>query len=132
MLTDNLVSNDVTSIGLFHKMGQRSTPAIHLAFGAKDDCFGYLIGEEGKGLAYMFQMMNTARLGVGLAGTYIASAAYYASLQYAKERPQGRKLNNKNVNRSTNHHHSSSGCTTNVVFAKSICRRFTVAGYAML
>jgi alkylation response protein AidB-like acyl-CoA dehydrogenase len=89
-------SNDVASIGIYHKMGQRSTPAMHLEFGANDNCIGYLIGEEGKGLLYMFQMMNSARLGVGLAGTYIASAAYYASLQYAKERLQGRPLNNKN------------------------------------
>lgn len=93
----HLISNDVTSISLFPKMGQHSTPALHLAFGAKDDCLGYLIGEEGKGLAYMFQLMNTARLGVGLAGTYIASAAYYASLHYAKERPQGRRLNQKHI-----------------------------------
>ncbi len=93
----NTVINDVASIGIYHKMGQRSTPAMHLEFGANDDCIGYLIGAEGKGLQYMFQMMNTARLGVGLAGTYIASAAYYASLQYANERPQGRRLNNKNI-----------------------------------
>jgi butyryl-CoA dehydrogenase len=93
----NYVANDVASIGICHKMGQRSTPAMHLEFGANDNCIGYLIGEKGKGLLYMFQMMNIARLGVGLAGTYIASAAYYASLQYAKERPQGRPLNNKNV-----------------------------------
>ncbi len=89
--------NDVASIGIYHKMGQRSTPAMHLEFGAHDDCTGYLIGEEGKGLLYMFQMMNNARLGVGLAGIYIASAAYYASLQYANERPQGRSLKNKDV-----------------------------------
>jgi alkylation response protein AidB-like acyl-CoA dehydrogenase len=95
---ESLAGNDVSSIGIYHKMGQRGTPAMHLEFGANDNCSGYLIGEEGKGLSYMFQMMNTARLGVGLAGTYIASAAYYASLQYAKERPQGRQLNNKNVN----------------------------------
>ena len=93
-----LVGNDVTSVGIYHKMGQRSTPAMHLEFGSTDNCIGYLIGEEGKGLSYMFQMMNTARLGVGLAGTYIASAAYYASLEYAKERPQGRRLTNKNIN----------------------------------
>jgi alkylation response protein AidB-like acyl-CoA dehydrogenase len=91
-----LVVNDVISIGIYHKMGQRSTPAMHLEFGANNNCIGYLIGEEGKGLLYMFQMMNSARLGVGLAGTYIASAAYYASLQYAKERPQGRRANTKN------------------------------------
>lgn len=90
-----LIFNDVVSIGLYHKMGQRSTPAMHLEFGGNDDCIGYLIGEEGKGLSYMFQMMNGARLGVGLDGTYIASAAYYQSLQYAWERPQGRRLTNK-------------------------------------
>ncbi|MEP7143107.1 MAG: acyl-CoA dehydrogenase [Ferruginibacter sp.] len=90
-------ANDVGSIAIYHKMGQRSTPAMHLEFGSNNDCIGYLIGQAGKGLAYMFQMMNNARLGVGLAGTYIATAAYYASLQYAKERPQGRRLNNKNA-----------------------------------
>ncbi len=95
--SSRLEANDVASIGIYHKMGQRSTPAMHLEFGANNDCTGYLIGEEGKGLQYMFQMMNTARLGVGLAGTYIASAAYYASLQYAKERTQGRRLNDKDA-----------------------------------
>lgn len=96
-VTEEWVNNDVTSIGSYHKMGQRSTPALHLEFGGNDNCIGYLIGEEGKGLLYMFQMMNNARLGVGMAGSYIASAAYYASLQYAKERLQGRGLNHKNV-----------------------------------
>lgn len=91
-----LVDNDIASIGIYHKMGQRSTPAMHLEFGANNNCISYLIGEEGKGLFYMFQMMNSARLGVGLAGTYIASAAYYASLLYAKERPQGRRADAKN------------------------------------
>jgi alkylation response protein AidB-like acyl-CoA dehydrogenase len=92
-----LISNDVASIGIYHKMGQRSTPAMHLEFGGKNDCIGYLLGEANKGLAYMFQMMNDKRLGTGLSGIYIASAAYYASLQYAQERQQGRRLNNKNT-----------------------------------
>ena len=90
------VDNDVTPTGIYHKMGQKATPAMHLTFGEKDDCIGYLVGEPHKGLSYMFQMMNESRLGVGMCGAYIASAAYYASLQYAKERPQGRRLNNKN------------------------------------
>jgi alkylation response protein AidB-like acyl-CoA dehydrogenase len=85
-----LIDNDVISAGIYHKMGQRSTPAMHLDFGSNDDCCGFLVGERDKGLSYMFQMMNTARLGVGLAGSYIASSAYYASLQYAKERYQGK------------------------------------------
>ena len=92
-----LTSNDVCSIGIYHKMGQRSTPAMHLEFGGKDACIGYLLGEANKGLTYMFQMMNDRRLGTGLAGIYIASAAYYASLQYAHERQQGRRLNNKHA-----------------------------------
>lgn len=62
---------------------------MHLEFGGNDGCVGFLIGDAGRGLVQMFQMMNTARLGVGLAGSYIASAAYYASLQYAMERFQG-------------------------------------------
>jgi len=63
---------------------------MQLEFGGQDDCVGYLVGEPGKGLTYMFQMMNTARLGIGLAGSYIASSAYYTSLNYATERYQGR------------------------------------------
>jgi butyryl-CoA dehydrogenase len=89
--------NDVISTGIYHKMGQKATPAMHLTFGDKDNSIGYLVGEPNQGLKYMFQMMNEARLGVGMGGTYIASAAYYASLEYAKERPQGRSLNNKDL-----------------------------------
>lgn len=88
---DKQTANDVSSIGIYHKMGQKSTPAVHLEFGANENCNAYLIGEEGKGLQYMFQMMNAARLGVGLAGTYMASAAYYISLKYANERIQGKR-----------------------------------------
>jgi alkylation response protein AidB-like acyl-CoA dehydrogenase len=92
-----LASNDVASIGIYHKMGQKATPAMHLEFGAKGDCIGHLIGAENRGLPQMFLMMNGARLGVGLAGIHIASAAYYASLQYAHERPQGRRITEKNA-----------------------------------
>jgi butyryl-CoA dehydrogenase len=93
----HIISNDVTSIGIYHKMGQKSTPAMHLEFGAKDDCIGYIIGEEHKGLEYMFQMMNASRLGVGMAGTYIASSAYYHSLQYAQERIQGKRMSSNQL-----------------------------------
>ncbi len=92
-----LEPNDVTSIGIYHKMGQKATPAMHLEFGEKDDCIGYLLGEPNRGLPHMFLMMNGARLGVGMGGVHIGSAAYYASLQYAQERPQGRRLNEKNA-----------------------------------
>jgi alkylation response protein AidB-like acyl-CoA dehydrogenase len=89
--------NDVTPAGVYHKLGQKGTPALHLMFGEKDDCIGYLVGEENKGLSYMFQMMNEARIMVGLGGASIASAAYYASLEYANERPQGRRLNDRDL-----------------------------------
>jgi alkylation response protein AidB-like acyl-CoA dehydrogenase len=92
-----LESNDVASIGIYHKMGQKATPAMHLGFGEKDDCIGYLLGAENRGLPQMFLMMNGARIGVGMGGVHIGSAAYYASLQYANERPQGRRLNEKNA-----------------------------------
>jgi butyryl-CoA dehydrogenase len=73
-------------------MGQKGYCTTHLGFGDKDDCNGWLVGEENHGLNYMFLMMNAARIAVGRGSSAIASAAYYASLQYANERPQGRKL----------------------------------------
>jgi butyryl-CoA dehydrogenase len=93
----SLVSNDVLSVSLYHKMGQRSTPTMHLEFGNQDDCIGYLVGEANMGLSYMFQMMNTFRLGVGMAGSYISTAAYYASLEYAEVRMQGRRLSGRDI-----------------------------------
>ncbi|MCP9768867.1 acyl-CoA dehydrogenase [Lacihabitans sp. LS3-19] len=90
---ENGERNDITNVGIYHKMGQRGVPAMHLEFG--ENCVGYLVGEENKGLSYMFQMMNEARIGVGITGVGISSAAYEAALQYAKERPQSRRLNKK-------------------------------------
>lgn len=95
-----LESNDVITAGDFQKMGQRGLCTTHLVFGEKDNSKGWLVGEANRGLKHMFQMMNEARIGVGRGATAIATAAYYASLQYANERPQGRRLNskgNKNV-----------------------------------
>jgi len=89
---DSFENNDVITAGDFQKMGQRGYCTAHLVFGDNDNCTGYLVGEQNKGLSYMFQMMNDARIAVGRGGAAIASAAYYASLQYAKERQQGRRL----------------------------------------
>ncbi|GAB3692589.1 acyl-CoA dehydrogenase [Spirosoma flavus] len=93
----NFVDNDVVSTGVYHKMGQKGVPAMHLTMGSNDNTIGYLVGEPHQGLPYMFQMMNEARIGVGMTATAIATAAYYAALQYAKERPQSRRLNEKNL-----------------------------------
>ncbi len=88
----DLSFNDVTTVADFEKMGQKGYCTTHLSFGDKDDCHGYLVGEENKGLEYMFLMMNGARIAVGRGASAIACAAYYASLEYANERPQGRRL----------------------------------------
>jgi len=87
-----LVRNDIQVAGTFHKLGYRGSPICQLSLGENNDCRGYLVGEPHKGLAYMFQMMNEARIDVGMSAAAIASAAYYASLQYARERPKGRRL----------------------------------------
>ena len=87
-----LTPNDVTTVADFQKLGQRGYCTTHLGFGDTDDCRGWLVGEAHQGLKYMFLMMNGARIAVGRGAAAIATAAYHASLQYAKERPQGRKL----------------------------------------
>lgn len=88
-----LIYNSADIVGEFEKMGQKGYCTTHIVFGDNNDCRGWLVGEPNKGLSYMFQMMNEARIATGRMGTAIASAAYYASLKYANERPQGRKLN---------------------------------------
>ncbi|MBT3312547.1 MAG: acyl-CoA dehydrogenase [Desulfobacterales bacterium] len=90
-----LVPNDIVVSQIYHKLGYKGAPITELSIGEKDDCHGYLIGKENSGLFQMFQMMNEARIGVGLGATGISSAAYYASLDYTKERPQGRKYTQK-------------------------------------
>jgi alkylation response protein AidB-like acyl-CoA dehydrogenase len=87
-----LVSNDVTVAGLIHKIGWKGLPSVALEFGDEGDCHGWLVGEPNQGLRYMFQMMNEARIMVGVNGAATASAAYHESLAYAQERKQGRKL----------------------------------------
>ena len=87
-----LEPNDVNTIGDFQKMGQRGYCTTHLSFGDHKDCRGWLVGEAHRGLGYMFKMMNGARIAVGRGAAAISMAAYQASLAYAKERPQGRRL----------------------------------------
>lgn len=89
--------NDVLTAGKFDKMGSHAYVTTHLIFGENDDCQGFLVGEPHYGLKYMFQMMNEARIAVGMTANAIATAAYYASLQYAIERPQGRHISKKDV-----------------------------------
>jgi butyryl-CoA dehydrogenase len=90
--------NDVTLAGLFHKMGGRGQTSTALNFGEKEGAVAYLVGEENRGLMYMFHMMNEARIMVGSAAAIIALAGYQYSLDYAKERPQGRLPSSKDPN----------------------------------
>ena len=82
--------NDVRLAGLNHKLGQRGLPNCFLKFGESDDCVGELVGAPHQGLAYMFHMMNEARIGVGLGAIQLGWTAYLYSLKYAQERVQGR------------------------------------------
>lgn len=84
--------NDVRCVSLEHKLGIRGSPTAVLAYGDKGGAVGYLVGEENRGLEYMFTMMNLARLAVGVEGLAIAERAYQQARDYAKERIQGREL----------------------------------------
>ena len=90
--------NNVTCQGLNHKMGYRGTVNTVLSFGEQGECHGYLIGKEHHGLSYMFNMMNEARVGVGLGGAALGYTGYLHSLDYARERPQGRHPHDKDPN----------------------------------
>ncbi len=83
-------SNEVALAGLFHKMGGRAQTSTALSFGEKNGSIGYLVGEENCGLKYMFHMMNEARIMVGTSGALLGVAGFQYSLDYAKNRPQGR------------------------------------------
>jgi len=83
-------ANDVRLVSLLHKMGYRGITSTILRFGEEDGCEGELIGGPNRGLSYMFQMMNEARIGVGLGAAMLGHAGYVHSLDYARNRPQGR------------------------------------------
>lgn len=87
--------NNVVVAGLNHKMGQRGTTNCLLNFGETGDCEGYLVGREHEGLANMFHMMNEARIGVGLGAVMAGLGGFLYSLDYARDRAQGRRLGNK-------------------------------------
>ena len=93
------VRNDVALAGLNHKLGWRGTTNTLLNFGegkypvdGEAGAVGYLVGKPHEGLRCMFHMMNEARIGVGMAATMLGMAGYHASLEYAKNRPQGRPM----------------------------------------
>ena len=85
--------NDITTVSLEHKLGIHASPTCVLSFGEEGEgAIGYLIGEEESGMRYMFTMMNTARIGVGVEGLAITEGAYQKATSYARERLQGREV----------------------------------------
>ena len=97
--------NDVKCVSLEHKLGIHASPTAVLAYGDTTGAIGYLVGEENRGLSYMFTMMNHARLGVGVEGVAIAERAYQHALAYAKTRVQGRETGEQGGDRVTIIHH---------------------------
>ncbi len=87
--------NDIHASGVEHKLGMHASPTCTMTMGDNGGAIGYLVGEENRGMACMFTMMNQARLGVGLEGVGIADRAYQQALAYAQERRQGRALGKK-------------------------------------
>ncbi len=84
--------NDMRCVSLEHKLGIHASPTCLMAYGDTEGAVAYLIGEENRGIEYMFTMMNNARLGVGLEGLALAERAYQQARAYARERVQGRAI----------------------------------------
>ncbi|WEK44772.1 MAG: acyl-CoA dehydrogenase [Candidatus Sphingomonas colombiensis] len=88
--------NDISVAGLNHKMGYRGTANCLLNFGEGDGAIGWIVGEPGEGLRQMFQMMNEARIGVGIGAAVIGYRSHRLAVQYARERLQGRPAGQRN------------------------------------
>ncbi len=84
--------NDVHCVSIEHKLGIKASPTAVLQFGDHGGAIGYLVGEENRGLEYMFIMMNAARYGVGVQGIAVAERAYQQAVQYARDRVQSRPV----------------------------------------
>ncbi len=96
--------NDAFCASLEHKLGIHASPTCTMVFGDKGGATGYLIGEENKGLACMFTMMNSARLGVGVQGVALAERATQQALAYAADRRQGKAIGDANPISAIIHH----------------------------
>ncbi|ABC36577.1 acyl-CoA dehydrogenase [Burkholderia thailandensis] len=84
--------NDVHCVSIEHKLGIKASPTAVLQYGDHGGAIGYLVGEENRGLEYMFIMMNAARFGVGMQGIGVAERAYQKAAEFAKERVQSRPV----------------------------------------
>ncbi len=109
----SLVDNDVTTAGIEKKMGLHGSPTCALNFGEKDSCIGYLVGQENAGMPIMFQMMNEARLYVGLQGLALASARIHACPEVRGGKSSGTSLrNHERPYSAKSAHNRASGCAS--------------------
>ena len=97
--------NDVHCVSIEHKLGIKASPTTVLQYGDHGGAVGYLVGEENRGLEYMFIMMNAARFGVGMQGVAVADGAYQKAVAYAKERVQSRPVDGSAAQSVTIIHH---------------------------
>jgi 3-(methylthio)propanoyl-CoA dehydrogenase len=124
--------NDVRCIGLEHKMGIHASPTCTMSYGDHGGAVGWIIGEPNKGLTYMFTMMNSARLNVGLQGVAVADAAFQKAHDYAMERKQGRAEGWTEAGPSPIFHHADvrrmlMTMKSKVTAARAICHMTAVA-----
>jgi len=97
--------NDLRAVSLEHKLGIHGSPTCVMQFGENDGAIGYLVGEECRGMEYMFSMMNSARLAVGREGVGIGERAYQQAADYARERVQGKDMSNPTLSEVPIIHH---------------------------
>jgi 3-(methylthio)propanoyl-CoA dehydrogenase len=97
--------NDVHCVSIEHKMGIKASPTAVLQYGDHGGAIGYLVGEENRGLEYMFIMMNAARYAVGVQGIAVAERAYQKAVQYARDRVQSRPVDGSMNTAATIIHH---------------------------
>jgi alkylation response protein AidB-like acyl-CoA dehydrogenase len=99
------VRNDVHCVSIEHKLGIKASPTAVLQYGENDGAVGYLVGEENRGLEYMFIMMNAARFAVGVQGVALSERAYQQAVAYARERVQSRPVDGSQAQAVTIIHH---------------------------
>lgn len=97
--------NDLRCASIEHKMGINASPTAVMLYGENEGAVGYLVGEENRGIEYMFTMMNNARLSVGLEGVAIAERAYQRARAFAEDRNQGRAIGDKSLEAVSIIHH---------------------------
>ena len=119
--------NDVRAVSLEHKLGIHGSPTCVMQFGENDGAIGYLVGEECRGMEYMFSMMNSARLAVGLEGVGIGERAYQQAADYARERVQGKDMANPVLNEVPIIHHPD--VRRNLLIMRSLTEATRALGY---